>query len=104
MQRAIDESERRRARQIAYNEEHGITPQTIRKAVRDVVRFHEAAAEEAERTVPEEVVGELAAADLDALIEALEDEMGAAAGELEFERAGELRDEIEELRAKAGRE
>ncbi len=104
MQRAIDESERRRARQIAYNEEHGITPQTIRKAVRDVVRFHEAAAEEAERTVPAEVVGELAAADLDALIEALEDEMQAAAGELKFERAGELRDEIEELRAKAGRE
>ncbi|MGD9496750.1 MAG: excinuclease ABC subunit UvrB [Armatimonadota bacterium] len=104
MQRAIDESERRRAKQIAYNEEHGITPQTIRKAVREVVRFHEQVAERAQRTVPEQLVGELAAADLDALIEALEDEMRSAAAELEFERAAELRDEIEELRAKAGRE
>jgi len=103
MQRAIDECERRRARQIAYNEEHGITPQSIRKAVREVVRFHERVAEKAERTVPEEVVGGLAAADLDALIEALEAEMQSAAAELEFERAAELRDEIEELRARAGR-
>lgn len=103
MRRAIDEVERRRARQTAYNEEHGITPQTIRKAVREVIRFHEQAAQRAERTVPEDVVGELAAADLDALIEALEDEMRSAAAELEFERAAELRDEIEELRAKAGR-
>ena len=103
MRRAIDEVERRRAKQAAYNEEHGITPQTIRKAVREVIRFHEQAAQKAERTVPEDIVGELAAADLDALIEALEDEMRSAAAELEFERAAELRDEIEELRAKAGR-
>ncbi len=104
MQRAIDETERRRSKQIAYNEEHGITPQTIRKKVHDIIRFREQVAEEAERTVPEEVVGELAAADLDALIQALEDEMRAAAEELEFERAAELRDEIEELRAKTPRE
>lgn len=103
MQRALDESERRRAKQIAYNEEHGITPQTIRKAVREVIRFHEQAAQKAERTVPEGIVAELAAADLDALLEALEDEMRSAAAELEFERAAELRDEIAELRAKAGR-
>ncbi len=103
MRRAIDESERRRAKQIAYNEEHGITPQTIRKAVREVIRFHEQAAQKAERTVPEGIVAELAAADLDALLKALEDEMRSAAAELEFERAAELRDEIEELRAKAGR-
>ncbi|MEA3400945.1 MAG: excinuclease ABC subunit UvrB [Armatimonadota bacterium] len=101
MQRAIDETERRREKQIAYNEEHGITPETIKKAVRDVIRFHEQIAEEAERTVPEEVVGELAAADLDALIQALEEEMRSAAEDLEFERAAELRDEIEELRTKA---
>ncbi|MGC9316621.1 MAG: excinuclease ABC subunit UvrB [Armatimonadota bacterium] len=104
MQRAIDETERRREKQIAYNEEHGITPETIKKAVRDVIRFHEEIAEEAERTVPREAVGELAAADLDALIQALEEEMKAAAEELEFERAAELRDEIEELRAKAAQE
>jgi len=104
MRRAIEETERRRRKQIAYNEEHGITPQTIRKAVREVVRYHEQVAEKARRTVPEEVVGELAAADLDALIEALEAEMRSAAAELEFERAAELRDEIEELRARAGRQ
>ncbi len=101
MQRAIDETQRRREKQIAYNEKHGITPQTIRKKVHDVIRFQQQVAEEARRTVPEEFAEELAAADLDALIQALEDEMEAAAAELEFERAAELRDEIEELRAKA---
>jgi excinuclease ABC subunit B len=102
MRRAIDEVERRRAKQVAYNEEHGITPQTIRKKIHDTIRFHQQASEEAERTVPEEIAGELAAADLDALIAALEDEMRSAAADLEFERAAELRDEITELRARAG--
>ena len=102
MRRAIDEVERRRAKQVAYNEEHGITPQTIRKKIHDTIRFHQQASEEAERTVPEEIAGELAAADLDALISALEDEMRSAAADLEFERAAELRDEITELRARAG--
>ncbi len=102
MRRAIDEVDRRREKQVAYNEEHGITPQTIRKKIHDVLRFHRQAAEEAERTVPEEIAGELAAADLDALISALEDEMASAAEDLEFERAAELRDEITELRARAG--
>ncbi|MFW5868808.1 MAG: excinuclease ABC subunit UvrB [Armatimonadota bacterium] len=101
MRRAMDETERRREKQIAYNEEHGITPRTIRKKVHDVIRFHQQTAEEAERTVPEEVAGELAAADLDALIAALEDEMQSAAEDLEFERAAELRDEIEHLRRTA---
>ena len=103
MRRAMDETERRRKKQNAYNEEHGITPQTIRKKVHEVIRFHQEAAEKAEKTVPEEVVGELAAADLDALISALEDEMQSAAEDLEFERAAELRDEIDELREKAAR-
>ena len=102
MRRAIDEVERRRAKQVAYNEEHGITPQTIRKKIHDTIRFHQQASEEAERTVPEEIAGELAAADLDALIAALEDEMRSAAADLEFERAAELRDELAELRARAG--
>jgi len=83
---------------MAYNEEHGIEPQTIQKAVRDTIRARETIAEHAARTVPVEVVGELAAADLDGLIRALEEEMQAAAKDLEFERAAELRDEIEELR------
>jgi len=98
MRRAIRETERRRRKQMAYNEEHGIEPQTIQKAVRDTIRARETIAEHAARTVPVEVVGELAAADLDGLIRALEEEMQAAAKDLEFERAAELRDEIEELR------
>ncbi|NLO04971.1 MAG: excinuclease ABC subunit UvrB [candidate division WS1 bacterium] len=103
MRRAMEESDRRRTKQIAYNEEHGITPQTIRKKVHDAIRFHQEVAEEAERTVPLGLEGELAAADLDALIQAMEEEMRSAAAELEFERAAELRDELEELREKASR-
>jgi excinuclease ABC subunit B len=102
MRRAIEETERRRRKQIAHNEAHGIEPQTIRKAVRDTIRAHDQVADQAARMVPAEAVGELAAADLDALIAALEDEMRTASEELEFERAAELRDEIEELRQRAG--
>ncbi len=104
MRRAMDETERRRAKQVAYNEEHGITPQTIRKAVHDVIRSQEQMQEEVKKTVPSGIEGELAAADLDTLLTALEDEMASAAAALEFERAAELRDEIEMLRRKSGRE
>ncbi|MCD6361572.1 MAG: UvrB/UvrC motif-containing protein, partial [Armatimonadetes bacterium] len=103
MRRAIEETERRRSRQIAYNREHGIEPKTIEKAVLDLIRAEDAVREEATRTLPEDVGG-LAAADLDALLAALEDEMKAAAAELEFERAAELRDEIELLKSRIGRE
>ena len=102
MRRAIDETERRRRKQTAYNQAHGIEPQTIEKAVRATIRAREDIAAEAGRTMPVEEVGELAAADLDALIVALEGEMDEAAERLEFERAAELRDEIEELRQRAG--
>ncbi len=104
MKRAIDETDRRRAKQTTYNEEHGITPQSIRKAVHDSLRSQEEVQEEAESTVPTGIEGKLGAADLDTLIAALEDEMNAAAEDLEFERAAELRDEIALLRKKAGRE
>ena len=103
MRRAMEETERRRSRQIAYNREHGIEPKTIEKAVLDLIRAEDAVREEATRTLPEDVGG-LAAADLDALLAALEDEMKAAAAELEFERAAELRDEIELLKSRIGRE
>ncbi len=104
MRRAMDETDRRRTKQVAYNEEHGITPQTIRKAVHDVIRSQEQMQEEVKKTVPSGIEGELAAADLDTLLTALEDEMASAAAALEFERAAELRDEIEMLRRKSGRE
>jgi excinuclease ABC subunit B len=97
MRHAIDETERRRARQLEYNEERGITPQTVRKAVLDldpssgtsdyvvipVLRKGEA---------PEDP------ADLPARIEELRSEMLLAAEDLDFERAAGLRDEIDRLR------
>ncbi|HUS81341.1 MAG TPA: UvrB/UvrC motif-containing protein, partial [Armatimonadota bacterium] len=104
MRRAMDETDRRRRKQTAYNEEHGIEPRTIQKAVLELIRAREAVRDEAERTLPAGIEGELSAADLDALIAALGDEMKSAAPELEFERAAELRDEIEMLREKSGRE
>ncbi len=98
MRRALDETDRRRRKQIAYNEEHGIEPQSIQKAVRDTIRAEAARTEEAERAMPVVEFGKLAGADLDALIAAMEDEMRSASDELDFERAAELRDEIAELR------
>ncbi|MCY0895287.1 MAG: excinuclease ABC subunit UvrB [Alicyclobacillaceae bacterium] len=97
MQLAIQETERRRARQMQFNEEHGITPQTIQKAVRDVVEATHAAdarddyiplAEQAQKLPPKERREYVAR---------LEQEMKQAARELRFERAAELRDLIMEL-------
>jgi excinuclease ABC subunit B len=98
MRNAIDVAERRRHKQIEYNERHGITPQTVIKAVRDVLR----AEEERKATAVRRVAPHLAAvAPPDQLFEVLrelEREMRDAAEKLEFERAAELRDEIEELK------
>ncbi len=96
MRRAIDETNRRRTIQAAYNEEHGITPTTIEKAVRDTIRATGAARESA---LEEAAVGaaDLPTEDLAELISGLEAEMREAAQNLEFEKAAELRDEITEL-------
>ncbi|NMB11732.1 MAG: excinuclease ABC subunit UvrB [Firmicutes bacterium] len=100
MQRAIDETNRRRKIQIAHNEEHGITPTTIRKAIQDLTQAVGAAETQAEYKVAETkaVVAQLAPEKLAAHISALEEEMYQAAEKLEFERAAELRDEIAALR------
>ncbi len=98
MRAAIEETERRRAKQITYNQEHGITPQTVQKAVRDTIRAAEVRQEKISEQVPRELL-EAGGEDLEDLIEALETEMQAAAERLDFERAAELRDEIRELRA-----
>jgi excinuclease ABC subunit B len=98
MRAAIEETERRRAKQIAYNEEHGITPQTVQKAVRDTIRSAEARQERITEQIPRELL-EAGGEDLEDLIAALEAEMQSAAERLDFERAAELRDEIKELRA-----
>ncbi|GAB4477543.1 MAG: excinuclease ABC subunit UvrB [Anaerolineae bacterium] len=95
MQAAIDETNRRRAKQIAYNEAHGIEPQSIVKAVHDLterVRTQTAAA----AGIP--TAAELPGDELERLIGQLEDQMKAAAAELEFEKAALLRDQIFELR------
>ncbi len=114
MQRALDETERRRARQMAHNEEHGITPQGLNKKIADIMegayggggrgrrkaeRPGQKAAEEAEEyrikakgKSPEELLKE---------VTRLEDEMYKAAADLDFENAARIRDEISQLKEAA---
>lgn len=97
MRRAIDETERRREIQLAYNEKNGITPRTIQKAVRDVIEATRVAEEKADYL--EKDVTKLPKRDRKAVIERMEAEMKEAAKALQFERAAELRDLIIELKA-----
>jgi excinuclease ABC subunit B len=97
MRAAIDETNRRREVQTAYNEEHGIEPATIEKAVRDTIRSREDTQRRAIETVSLAAAADLEEQDLGALIASLETEMREAASALDFERAAELRDEIAEL-------
>ena len=100
MRAAIGESERRRTKQMAYNEEHGITPESVTKAVRDTVRGTQEQRERAIASVaPSDLAEEMPEDDLADIVTALEAEMAEAAANLEFERAAELRDEIKELKA-----
>ena len=94
MKQAIDETERRRERQIAYNEEHGITPDTVKKAIRSSLITEVAAM----RRVREAVHSDETEYDRDELIQQLEGEMLQAAEELDFEKAAALRDHIRELK------
>ena len=108
MDRAIGETQRRRERQIAYNKEHNINPQTIRKAVGDilsVLRPSEGSLSTAKSgrrdREREKVVNELRSLpqqELGRLIQTLEEEMNLAASELKFEYAARLRDEMKDLR------
>ena len=98
MEMAISETKRRRSIQEEYNEKHGITPQTIQKEIRDVIRAT-VAAEEQEEYNPTEGLKKLTKKERDELIVNMEKEMKEAAKALNFERAAELRDLILELKA-----
>jgi excinuclease ABC subunit B len=102
MQFALDETERRRAKQIAYNEAHGIKPETIRKAVADVMEGARAAGLKKVRrgrmAEPRPAYETMSPAALMKKIAKLEQEMFRHARELEFEEAARLRDEIAEIR------
>ncbi len=95
MERAIMETERRREKQMAFNEAHGIVPQTIRKEVRDVIDIRSKDEVEKNVSVPKMTTKERLA-----LIEELTKQMKEAAKLLEFEHAAYLRDKIQELEGK----
>lgn len=99
MDKAIKETERRRSIQIAYNEKHGITPQTIRKKVRDVIEATKVAESKSDYLTGAAAKGKMSKRDREAVIGRLEAEMKEAAKNLQFERAAELRDAIMELKA-----
>lgn len=99
MKRAIDETERRRKIQLEFNKKHGIKPETIRKAISDILEltsYREAKA--AKKLEASGVVRNLPREELIRTIQLLEEEMSEAAAELEFERAAVIRDQIKELR------
>ena len=99
MRTALDETERRRSIQQKYNEEHGITPETIKKAVRDVIEIT-TKVEDTLETFQGKSVLELTKRELTDYAKMLEKEMKAAAKDLQFERAAVLRDRLLEVRAK----
>lgn len=99
MQVAIDETKRRREIQIAYNEKHGIVPQTIKKNVRDVIRATIAAEDSEEYKAKTKSLAKLTKKEKKKAIEKMEKEMKDAAKALDFERAAELRDIVFELKA-----
>ncbi|WP_217588547.1 excinuclease ABC subunit UvrB [Lentibacillus saliphilus] len=99
MQVAMDETNRRREKQQAYNKAHGITPKTIKKDVRDVIRATMAAEEQEGYTDKAASLSKLDKKDKAQVIEQMEKEMKEAAKALDFEKAAELRDVIFELKA-----
>ncbi|HPR83179.1 MAG TPA: excinuclease ABC subunit UvrB [Pontiellaceae bacterium] len=98
MRRMIDVTDRRRKKQIAYNTEHGITPQSIRKEIQESLRHLKQNAEELEENIVRETGEDY---DINQTLREIEQEMLEASGKLEFERAALLRDQLYELKASA---
>jgi excinuclease ABC subunit B len=101
MQRALNETNRRRGIQAEHNREHGIDPQTIRKKISDIlelVQSQQGSVERRRTEVESRKPLDLAGDDLRRLVQSLEEEMHEAAKELRFEYAARLRDEINELK------
>ena len=96
MNRAITETERRRAIQMKYNEEHGIVPQTIKKKVRDLISISKKIEEDSSKIIKD--AESMSETELKAVIKELTKKMNQAAVELNFETAAKLRDEIIELK------
>ncbi|MBO9396604.1 excinuclease ABC subunit UvrB [Shimia sp. R9_2] len=98
MERAIGETNRRRAKQIAYNEEHGITPATVKKNVEDVLAgLYQGDTDQSRVTA--KIDNPLHGGNLETVLNGLRDDMRKAAENLEFEEAARLRDEIKRLEA-----
>jgi excinuclease ABC subunit B len=101
IKRAVDETNRRRKIQIEYNQKHGIKPETVRKAITDIIQATRVAEEPSLYEMREEMKREIKKMpryEIFRLIQVLEEEMGEAAEELNFELAAELRDQIADLR------
>ena len=96
MRLAIDETARRRKIQQAYNEEHGITPQTIKKSVRDLISISKEVAKE--EITMEKDAEEMSKDELEKHIKEIKKKMEKAAGDLNFEAAAEYRDRLIQLK------
>lgn len=103
MQEAMDETARRRDIQMAYNKEHGITPQTIKKEIRDLISASKAAEEVEDVDLTQVDFADLPKSDQTEILENLTSQMKAAAKGLDFETAAKIRDNIMKLRKRAGR-
>lgn len=103
MQEAMDETARRRDIQMAYNKEHGITPQTIKKEIRDLISASKAAEEVEDVDLTQVDFADLPKSDQTEILENLTSQMKAAAKGLDFETAAKIRDNIMKLKKRAGR-
>ncbi|WP_315898116.1 excinuclease ABC subunit UvrB [Berryella wangjianweii] len=99
MRLAIDETQRRRAIQTAYNEEHGIQPQTVRKAISDIMSYVTEAAEGVSAEDINRELAELSREEVLRIVSSMEDQMAEASTSMDFEEAARLRDQIVKLRS-----